>query len=145
MTLPLPELGMVIHHRYLSQREDVAGAEERRKDRPCAIVAAITRTHDETRLVGLPITHSPPSEITRAIEIPVRVKKSLGFDPEHSWIVVTEGNDFIWPGPALRPHIQGDLTTITYGFLPPLLLEAVRRRFLEIYKSGEARTVKRTE
>ena len=30
-------------------------------------------------------------------------KRRLGLDDARSWIMVTEGNRFAWPGPDLRP------------------------------------------
>jgi hypothetical protein len=33
-----------------------------------------------------------------AVEIPLPVKRHLGLDDNPSWIVVAEGNEFLWPG-----------------------------------------------
>src|ERR1700739_4639183 len=38
-----------------------------------------------------------------ALEIPTPTKDRLGLDSDRSWVVLTEANDFIWPGPDLRP------------------------------------------
>lgn len=46
-----------------------------------------------------PITHSPPTNEGDAIEIPAALIAHLGIDDLRSWIVVTETNDFLWPGP----------------------------------------------
>ncbi len=51
----------------------------------------------------VPITHSPPIDASDAVEIPAALKAHLGLDDVPSWIVVTETNDFLWPGPDLRP------------------------------------------
>lgn len=53
-------------------------------------------------------------------------KARLRLDIEWSWVIVSELNDFIWPGPDLRPLVSGDLSSVTYGFLPPSLF----RRFV---------------
>jgi hypothetical protein len=37
------------------------------------------------------------------VEVPLRVARHLGLDEERSWIVTTELNVFVWPGPDLRP------------------------------------------
>ena len=70
---------------------------------------------------------------------------ALGLDCERSWIVVSEGNDFNWPGPDLRPQPGGDMSTVAYGFLPPRLFATVRRLFLERVTAGQIRPVRRTE
>ncbi len=55
-------------------------------------------------VVCVPITHTPPSDPADAVEIPPALKAHLGLDDLPSWIVVTETNDFLWPGPDLRPR-----------------------------------------
>jgi hypothetical protein len=40
--------------------------------------------------------------------------------------VLSEANDFIWPGPDLRPAIAGDASSVAYGFLPPKFMDAIK-------------------
>nr|WP_245273270.1 type II toxin-antitoxin system PemK/MazF family toxin [Mesorhizobium sp. L2C084A000] len=79
------------------------GAEEGRKNRPCAIVAARRVVEGREVITVVPVTHSPPADPADAVEIPAPLKAHLGLDDTPSWIVVTETNDFLWPGPDLRP------------------------------------------
>jgi hypothetical protein len=74
--LPAPVPGLVIRCGYLWHSEHLAGREEGRKDRPCAIIAALRPADDagETRVLVLPVTHSPPAQAALAVEIPARVK-----------------------------------------------------------------------
>jgi hypothetical protein len=51
----------------------------------------------------VPITHSPPNHPADAVEMPPAIKAHLGLDDQPSWIMVTETNDFLWPGPDLLP------------------------------------------
>ena len=103
MPIPAPEPGLVISYSYLWHYEHGAGRDEGRKDRPSVIVLAIERpANDTTVVVVLPITHTPPADPVGAVEIPAAVKRHLGLDDERSWIVVTEGNEFDWPGYDLR-------------------------------------------
>ena len=63
------------------------------------IVLAVEREADGATVVTvLPITHSAPADPASAVEIPLRVKWRLGLDDDRSWIVVAEGNEFLWPG-----------------------------------------------
>jgi hypothetical protein len=55
----------------------------------------------------VPITHSQPRDPNAAVEIPLPVKRHLGLDSEHSWVILDELNEFAWPGFDLRP-IKGD-------------------------------------
>ena len=46
-------------------------------------------------------THSAPRRVDDAIEIPPATQQRLGLDSERSWIVITEANEFVWPGHRL--------------------------------------------
>jgi hypothetical protein len=140
-----PELGLVIRYSYLCADEYDEGREEGIKDRPCALIAAIKAADDgKTRVLVVPITHSQPVH-AEAIEIPPPVKERLGLDSDQSWIVLSEANEFVWPGPDLRPVPGDDDAAISYGFLPRAFFAVVRRRFLAIIREGKTRRVPRTE
>ena len=130
MSFPEPYPGLVIRYSYLWRREYEAGREEGTKDRPCAIVMSVVNDDDERVVMVLPITHSPPANASDAVEIPTQTKNRLGLDSERSWIVITEANEFIWPGPDLRPLPGSDASNIAYGALPPRLFNHVRDTFL---------------
>jgi hypothetical protein len=68
------------------------------------IVVTVEREADCTTVVTvLPITDSAPPDRASAVEI---VKRHLGLDDDPSWIIVAEGNEFLWPGCDLLklPH-----------------------------------------
>jgi hypothetical protein len=88
----------VICYSYLWASEHRRGTEEGNKNRPCAIVAA------RQVVTVVPITHTRPAEAADAVEIPAALKRHLGLDDLASWIVVTETNDFVWPGPGPSPR-----------------------------------------
>jgi hypothetical protein len=58
--------------------------------------------------------------------------------------VLSEWNDFIWPGPDLRPAPGLDETSVAYGMLPPCLFTIIRDRFLSLARSKTARPVPRS-
>jgi hypothetical protein len=116
MTWPLPEPGMVIRYAYLWKEDAIAGRDESRKDRPCAIVLVTRLDNGDRKVLVVPITHSPPRNSGDAIEIPWQIKQRLGLDSERSWVALTELNEFIWPGPDIRP--VGKTGSPVYGFLP---------------------------
>jgi hypothetical protein len=142
---PVPRPGLVIRYAYLWRREALAGREEGAKDRPCAVVLTQKTEEGEVRVYVLPVTHSPPAEDTAAVAIPAPVKRRLGLDDEHSWIVLSEANVFTWPGPDLRFVPGKGPESAAYGFLPPALFRIVRDRFLERARRRQALLVARTE
>jgi hypothetical protein len=135
---------MVIRYAYLWRRERDQGREEGAKDRPCAVLLAVTDTAGNKTVFVLPITHAPPDEPELAVEIPAATKRRLGLDAEPSWIVLSEANRFAWPGPDLRPMASGDTTTILYGELPADLFRQVRRQWLAL-SAARRSIVARTE
>jgi hypothetical protein len=103
MPIPTPEPGLVISYAYLWHHEHLAGADEGRKHRPAVVtLVTVPSGGDGVEVTVLPITHRPPDNPDWAVEIPPPVKRHLGLDDAHSWIVVAEGNDFLWPGYDLR-------------------------------------------
>jgi hypothetical protein len=145
VTWPAPQPGLVIRYAYLWTSEARTGRDEGVKDRPCAIVLAVAAAQDRKRVIVLPITHTAPLPPDEGIELPLAVRNRLKLDHERSWVVVTEGNDFIWPGPDLRPLPGEGLESAAYGILPPRLFLAIQRRFLAFARTGQANMTKRTE
>lgn len=145
MSFPEPHAGLVIRYSYLWKRESDAGREEGTKDRPCAIIMTVVDEDGDKEVLVLPVTHSPPDDRAAAIEIPTATKSRLGLDGERSWIIITEANEFVWPGPDLRAVPGRDESTIAYGTLPPRFFAHVRDKFLERDHREKSRRVKRTE
>lgn len=142
MPIPNPEPGLVISYAYLWHYEHQAGREEGQKDRPSIIVLAVEReAGDATVVTVLPITHSPPAQLASAVEIPLPVKRHLGLDTDRSWVVVAEGNEFLWPGYDLRkiPHTD----RYDYGFLPPRFFNQILEAFAACYQVGKRRLTPR--
>jgi hypothetical protein len=142
---PKPEPGLVIRYSYLWQSEADAGLEEGDKNRPCAIVLVILRDGNAPFVRVLPITHSRPRDPESAVEIPLLTKKRLGLDDDQSWIMLDEANDFTWPGPDLRPKVNGDPASVAFGYLPPGFLKALREKLARRQMQLQARIVRRTE
>jgi hypothetical protein len=144
VALPTPEPGLVIRYSYLWSAEHREGKDEGVKDRPCAVIL-VTEDEEQGKVVTvLPITHTPPGDEKLALEIPAATKKRLGLDDNPSWIVLTEANRFIWPGPDLRPSVAGDLESVAYGELPEKLFFDMRNKFIAILKAKQAKLVARS-
>ncbi len=126
MPLPAPVPGLVICYAYLWHDEYKAGAEEGRKDRPCAIVVATTDADGDTAVWVAPITHIKPDD-PHAVLLPQSVKRRLGLDDRPSWVVTDELNQFIWPGHDLRPIAREKRDTFAWGFLSVETFSAIKR------------------
>ncbi len=138
-TIPTPEAGLVIGYSYLWRREHQAGQDEGVKDRPCVIILAVERNEDGATVVTvLAVTHSTPTGAGSAVEIPHGIKRHLGLDDRRSWIVVAEGNEFVWPGYDLRKVVRKD--RYDYGFLPPKFFTRVLKAFVALNPAGERLT-----
>lgn len=145
MAFPVPVSGLVIRYSYLWVSEHARGQEEGVKDRPCAVVLVTDDDAGDPMVTVLPISHTPPMDPELAVEVPPPVKRRLRLDDDRSWVVLTEANRFVWPGPDLRPLAAGDPTSVAYGLLPYALFEQIRLKFLAALKSRKARAVPRTE
>jgi mRNA-degrading endonuclease toxin of MazEF toxin-antitoxin module len=125
MPLPSPEPGLVICYEFLWSHEHEAGEEYGQKRRPCAIILTTKTAAGQTSVTVAPITHREPADAVSGIEIPPKVKAHLGLDTERSWIVLSELNQFVWPGVDLYPVPGGRPGQYDYGFLPPRLFKQV--------------------
>jgi hypothetical protein len=135
--VPLPKTpfpGMVVRYSFLWSSEARAGETEGRKDRPCVIVTAIRHAADgRLRVRVLPITHVP-SEETRSIAIPAKVKRHLGLDADASWIVLDEVNEFFWPGVDLRPVSRSKPGVWSYGVLPTEIFDEIQAKLRAVLR-----------
>jgi len=141
MSIPDPEPGLVINYAYLWHHEHLIGHDEGRKDRPSVIVLSVEEAGtDGTTVMVLPITHSepPPGE---GIEIPTAIKRHLGLDEARSWVIISEGNEFLWPGYDLRKRRKTN--SYAYGFLPPRFFTSLIKAFVAWHERNRGRTVSR--
>jgi len=138
MELPKPQAGLVIRYSYLWHDEAKTGAIEGRKDRPCAIILASV----DEKVMVLPITHTAPHTGSHAIELPSKIKASLGLDDQPSWVVTSELNVFTWPGYDLRPATK---TNWSFGMLPPGLTKQLQQRVAHHAKAKRLKQTKREE
>ena len=129
-----PAPGRVVHFGYLWRRQRDRGRVEAAKDRPCVVLFVDVETVPGRELVSvLPITHSPPRSPGDALELPAPTKRRLGLDEARSWVVVTESNEFTFPGYDLRAVPDG---RADYGTLSGVQLRALAAAF-DAHMDGE--------
>ena len=145
MDIPTPKPGQVIRYAYLWADEHDQGKEEGSKDRPVAIILATVARHNNLSVAVLPITHTPPSDSTEALEIPPDTKRRLNLDNDRSWVILNELYMFAWPGPDIRSVPASDPATILYGMLPANFVREIRDRVIVLQKAKALRPVSRTE
>jgi hypothetical protein len=134
----------VVRYAYLWHDEHMRGQEEGVKDRPSVIVMAVQAQGNETIVTVAPITHTPPLDLMEAIEIPLPTKQRLGLDAARSWVMCTEINRFVWPGPDLRP-IPERAGDIAYGDLPPRLFRQIKDRQIALARARRMKVVARSQ
>jgi len=144
VTLTRPERGAIIRYAYLWADEHAQGREEGRKDRPVLVLALAVKDVDGTiEMLVVAVTHSPPRQATDAVPLSAEIKRQLGLDNEPSWIVTTEANAFVWPGPDIRPIPGRSPPTIIYGRVPDGVLRDVARSYLANRDRQRSRRVDR--
>lgn len=122
--------GDVIQYSYLWCYEESQGHVDGRKDRPCTVMIIQA---DKNLVSVCPITHTPP-EKGQGAQVPRQTCERLGLDDEKPcWIVTTEINQFIWPGPDIRKSPSRERT---YGKLPKILFEKAKQQLLCNHSQG---------
>ena len=104
--------------------------DESSKYRPAVIVLAVEPgdAGGKTVLVAA-ITSRQPDDPQVAVEIPPQTKRRLSLVADRSWVTVSEGNRFEWPGQDFRPIAPGRWA---YGSFPAGLFRVVRDRLVDI-------------
>jgi hypothetical protein len=142
MPIPTPEPGLVISYAYVWNHEAQKGQQEGRKDRPCVIALAVERQRGgDTLVTVLPVTRRTPDVEAAAIEIPRNVKKHLGLDDERSWVIVSEGDQFVRPRYDLRKVRNSD--RYDYGYLPPRFFNEILAAFWAWRKARKVKVTPR--
>lgn len=134
-----------MRYSYLWTHEANAGAEEGRKDRPCAVVLAVARSGGATEVVVAPITSSAPARAADGVELPAGTRRRLGLQDAPCWVVLTEVNRFAWPGPDLRPAETAAGPSWSHGLLPARLFERIRDGIVARARARTLRAVPRPE
>ena len=113
----LPANGSVIRYPYLWRWQNERGETEGRKERPVCMMLAIPRG-EETHLVLLAISGTPPRSDQTALEIPPLECRRAGIrEWKESWITVSEFNyDFAERSYYYDPNAEV-LGTFSKGFL----------------------------
>ncbi len=140
-----PPPGSIIRYAYLWADEHAAGREEGRKDRPALVLAlAVHIEARQTHVLVLAVTHAPPRNMSDAVPFPDAEKRRLALDDIPAWIVTSEGNSFVWPGPDVRPIPGQPAGNRTYGRVSSALLRRVARAYLDNRRRQRARLVARS-
>ncbi len=132
-----PRVGHVLRYNY--DWSDPGQPETIEKERPAVIVLTILRDGERVIARVAPVTHRPPQDTDRALEIPPATKHRLGLDGERSWIMLDHFNEFVWPGPEIRPVPGRSPATIYYGPLPPAFFAQLRAKLLKLLKDRRIR------
>ncbi len=141
MSLPDPEPGMMIQYAYLWARKAEQQAGE--KDRP-SVVLSVGEDEDYNLVVRVaPVTHTAPLNPADGIPIPAETKKRLGLDGKEMWLMISEVNEFAWPGLDLRRVPDKFPRTYFYGHVPAKLLSEATTKMSRYESSGKLNAVPR--
>ena len=145
MALIPPKPGTIIRYAYLWAVQHQRGHEEGDKDRPALVLTLSVKADDgAVHVLVLAITHTKPTIESDAVLLPAAIKARLGMDKESSWIVTTEANVFVWPGPDLHPIPGRRPRTAVYGRIPDSLFQQVAISYLSNRRKQKSRMVRRT-
>jgi mRNA-degrading endonuclease toxin of MazEF toxin-antitoxin module len=141
----IPKPASVLSYAYLWAHEAERGEVDGRKYRPVVVVIERRLIGDRNELLVVPVTTQPPERAEDAFEVPARVKTHLSLDAVRCWIMATELNRFLWPGPDLRPMERGGERTPVHGFIPQALFDTVLAAVIARAEKGRLRVTKRGE
>ncbi|MEX1109195.1 MAG: hypothetical protein WEC00_09815 [Dongiaceae bacterium] len=103
---------------------------------PAALVLAVADEAGERLVTAAPIAAYPPGDPRDAIELPHATCRRLGLDfgnegsDARHFVIVSEVNRFVWPGPDLRPVATRSASAFVYGVLPPRLFKRITAQLI---------------
>jgi hypothetical protein len=109
------------------------------------VAVSVTAGLSQPQVLVLAVTHTPPNDPFDAVALPNHLKAAVGLDDRPAWIVTTEGNAFVWPGPDIRPVPGRVPPVVVYGRMPTALMRKVVESYLANRTRQRARLVQRTE
>lgn len=131
MSLPNPQVGLIIRYEYLWISEKLEGQNRGEKHRPCVIILAVQPTSsDPAKAMVCALTHSEPRDDDVGIEVPDEAKAQMGLTDKRQWVIVSEANLVGWDDPGIVELRSGGWT---YGLMVRPLMEAVRAKYQAIY------------
>jgi len=139
VALPDAEPGLVFRYDYLWSHEARSGRTTS-KERPACLALSSDSEISPQIVVILPITHRKPGVGVVGVQIPQAVRRNLGLDDEPCWVIVSDVNLDDWPNSGIAP-VPGRPKAFIYGYLPPRLYEAVKKKMLAHY--NQRRVVRR--
>jgi hypothetical protein len=131
MALPKPHPGLVIAYAYLWH--DARRAQERDAQpapRPAAVVLAVADQDGERIVTAAPIAADPPDDPRDGLALPRTTRERLGLDDTRRFVIVSEFNRFVWPGPDLRPVATRSASAFVYGVLSPRLFKRITAQLI---------------
>lgn len=143
MPLPQPAPGLVTRYAYVWRHEAAQGRVSGAKDRPCVIVLAVRALAGQTIVTVAPITHAEPEVRDSGVRLPSEAQARVGLDTQPAWVIISEVNRFIWPGPDIRPISPDKPDTFAYGFLPEDLLTSIRDRMVAWHRTRRVSVIPR--
>ncbi|MGV6871232.1 hypothetical protein ACUSIJ_00860 [Pseudochelatococcus sp. B33] len=142
-----PPVGHLIAYEYLwHSKEHVR--EDGEKVYPMAIILAKRDVGPTPLAYAVGVSHKPPLDHERALEIPRKLKRWLGLDEEPAWVYTDQVNILVWPGPDPRPgnwlsSLPSARDSCVVGQLPSNWFDTVVAHVAESYALKKVRTVKR--
>jgi hypothetical protein len=142
MTIPVPEIGLIIEYSFVfpqATRSIGLGG----KNRPCLIVSVFPDRDEpaKTSVLLLPITHTEPTGGTVGVELSADVRFAAGLDGRRQWVLVSFGNLDTWPEDVFP--LPGRPGQFAYGVLPPSSFALVQAKFRALYAAKRFNIVPR--
>ncbi|WP_271609892.1 MULTISPECIES: hypothetical protein [unclassified Bradyrhizobium] len=143
-----PPIGNLIAYEYLWLSQS-ADRDDGEKTYPCAVIFAKRTVLGHALAYVAAISHKPPISTERAVEVPKKLKRHLGLDEEPSWIYTDQANEFVWPGPDLKPaerlsSLPRARGTCVIGCASGGLVRHAQERTHRSLQLGRAQIVRRT-
>jgi hypothetical protein len=140
MKTPDPFPGLVIGYSYLWHHDYKLERDFSEKPATHGVVLSVEEEVGDKLVIVAALTDIKRRD-TEGIELPEATRIRLGLPSPQYWIIISEVNRFVWPGPDLRS--VSALTENGLSAIPPALFETVKSAMRALSKRDQLKAVTR--
>ncbi|HEY8190675.1 MAG TPA: hypothetical protein VIF12_08310 [Micavibrio sp.] len=138
MKTPAPFPGLVIGYSYLWHHDYKLERDFSEKPATHGIVLSVEEEVGDKIVIVAALADAKRKD-GECIELPEATRVRLGLPSPRYWIILSEINRFVWPGPDLRS--VSPLTDDGLSAIPPALFETVKSTMRALSKRDQLKAV----
>ena len=138
MRAPNPFPGLVVGYSYLWHQDYKLERDFSENPATYGVILSVREELGDKIVLVAALTDLQPRN-TEGVALPDATRERLGLPSAQYWIITSEVNRFIWPGPDLRS--ADSVSKNELNVLPPILFESIKSSIHTLSKRDQMKTL----